>query len=129
MLTDRQLKLIDLLKSKEGYVKQEKIAREIEDYGTYEGDYHNTRARIMMTDDIRAINSSMDFDGIILSDRNGIKLADRLDCERKLKAEFISVLKALIRVKKKFKKFNLDGQAYITDALGQDYKDVFNMEV
>ena len=128
-MTERQKKLIALLKKKQGYTKQIDIAKLLPEYGAYTLDYHNSTARIAMTDDIREINSSMEFEGIILSDRNGIKLADRAECERKLQAELISILKAFSRVRKKFLKYNLDGQAFITDDMKQKFREVFNTEV
>lgn len=127
-MTDRQQKLIDYLSGRQGYVKQSDIAKAIPEYGSYKADYHNTTARINMTDDIREINNTNEFDGLILSDRCGVKIANKDDCERKLRAELISVLKALQRVKQKYAKYNLDGQGFITDDMKQEFKEVF-MEV
>ena len=125
-MTERQTKLIVFLTGKESYIKLSDIAKSIPEYGSFKDDYHNSTARINMTDDIRAINDSMEFDGIILSDRNGIKLASKSDCEQKLRAELISVLKALKRVKQKYAKYNLDGQGFITDDMKQDFREVFS---
>lgn len=127
-MTDRQLKLIEYLSGKEGYVKQSDIAKAIPEYGSYKADYHNTTARINMTDDIREINNGTEFAGLILSDRSGVKIASRSDCERKLNAEYISVLKAFKRVRQKFAKLNLDSQGFITDDMKQDFKEVFMEE-
>ena len=124
-MNERQKTLVWFLTFQTGYVKQETISKYVSYYTTHESDFHNTAERIMMTNDIRAINDSQEFDGIILSNKNGVKLASTNDIESSLKSEYIDVLKALKRVRRKLMKYNLDGQAFLTDELTEDFKDVF----
>lgn len=128
-MNDRQKALINFLKQQDGYVKQDIIARKVPYYrnhGNFFKSFHNTTARVRMTNDIRKINNSDEFDGIIISDPNGVKIATKEECQRKLMSEYICNLKALKRTMRKLFKLGLDGQAFITDELTEDFKDVFN---
>ena len=87
--------------------------------------YHNSRARRMLTADIEYINNSDKFEKIIVSTSRGVKLASEKDFEKFLSAELREVFGKLKRLRKLAKKgtrdqqINLEGE--IADAfLGGD---------
>ena len=56
-LTPRQWKLYEFLKSQEDWVKQERISSSLPDmYGTSGTPFHDTMARMHITNDIRALS-------------------------------------------------------------------------
>lgn len=79
--------------------------------------YHNSWARRLLTSDIEAINSSDDFEKIIISNTNGIKLATEEELSSFLVSEYGEIFKKLYRVRKMAKKasrnlqLDLDGKA------------------
>jgi hypothetical protein len=79
--------------------------------------YHNSHARRLLTSDIEAINSSDDFEKIIISNTNGIKLATEEELSSFLVSEYGEIFKKLYRVRKMAKKasrnlqLDLDGKA------------------
>lgn len=72
--------------------------------------YHNSRARRMLTHDIEAINGSIRYRKIIISGSRGIKLASSQEFERFARSELSEIFKKLRRVRKIISKGNHDQQ-------------------
>lgn len=84
--------------------------------GEYYGDwdnpskFHDTHARHLMTDDIRAINASDVVQKIVISSSKGIKLASKEDFARYLKNQYAALWRKKKRIDKIAKKGLTDGQ-------------------
>jgi hypothetical protein len=87
-------------------------------------DFHDTTARRWMTKDIQAINESPDFEKIILSSSNGIKLADKAEFEYFIASEYAEIFRKLKRVRMLAKKGGLDRQCTIEGEI----REAFMME-
>ena len=84
-------------------------------------DFHDTTARRWMTRDIQEINESLDFEKIILSGSEGIKLADRAEYERFLASEYAELFRKLKRVRKLAQKGGLDRQMDLEGEIRQAF--------
>lgn len=114
-LTTRQWKLYKYLKERgDEWTYQAICASAIDEYN-YDGKedfslFHDSAARHQMTADIRAINDSTVVQKIIISSKNGIKLANKEEFEMHIKKEISSAVRRLMRAKRKAKKGSLDNQ-------------------
>ena len=72
--------------------------------------FHDSRARMIMTYDIRAINESTEIQKIILSTRNGIKIANANEFDKYIRGEIGAAVRKLLRAKQKAEKGKRDGQ-------------------
>jgi hypothetical protein len=83
-----------------------------EHYGTAFADahFHDSTARHLLTKDIRSINDSATIQKIIISNRNGVKIASSKEFEQYINAEFAAIFRKLARTRQKAKKAGLDGQ-------------------
>lgn len=116
-MTNRQKALYNFLLEKgEEWTPQPEVARELyREYGNAEcclepKDYHDTTERILISDDIREINISPDFEKIIISNRRGVKLANEAEFDRFIKAQYLATVRKLSRIYKMAKKAGRDKQ-------------------
>ena len=72
--------------------------------------YHNSRARRMLTADIEYINNSDKYEKIIVSTSRGVKLASEKDFEKFLSSELREVFAKLKRLRKLARKGSRDQQ-------------------
>lgn len=72
--------------------------------------FHNSRARHKLTEDIRVLNESDSVSMIILSNARGVKIATKEEFEIYIQSELVSAIRRLERVKRKARKGHLDGQ-------------------
>ena len=73
--------------------------------------FHNSPARHLLTDDIRALNESDHIQKIIISNGgNGVKLASKDEAEKHIKAQYSTIFRQLRRARLMEKKAGLDGQ-------------------
>lgn len=117
MITNRQKALYNFLMEKgEEWTPQAEIARELyADYGNAEcclepKNYHDTTERILISDDIREINISPDFEKIIISNRKGIKIANETEFDRFINSQYWATVRKLSRIYKMAKKASRDNQ-------------------
>jgi len=125
-LTTRQWKLYEFLKSQEDWVKQEHISSSLPDlYGTDETPFHDTMARLNITNDIRAIKKSDVIQKIVISTTKGVKIATQDDFgiyfDRKLKA----LKKQMKLLYKQLKKAQLNNQTRIVYNSERDFIEAF----
>ena len=121
-MNDRQRKLYELLLLYGDVpLKQAEIGRVfIDDYDDCNClDYHNSHARQVLTADIREINNDLSVEKIIVSSKNGIKLATKDEATRYIKGQYAALFRRLKRIRTLEKKARLDGQFKIfTDENG-----------
>lgn len=125
-LTPRQWKLYNFLKEQEDWVKQEHISSSLPDlYGTDETPFHDTIARINITNDIRAIKNSDVIQKIVISSAKGVKIATQDDFgiyfDHKLKA----LKKQIKLLYKQLKKAQLNNQTRIVFNSERDFIEAF----
>lgn len=125
-LTTRQWKLYEFLKSQEDWVKQEHISSSLPDlYGTDETPFHDTMARMHITNDIRAIKKSDIIQKIVISTTKGVKIATQDDFgiyfDHKLKA----LKKQMKLLYKQLKKAQLNNQTRIVYNSERDFIEAF----
>lgn len=122
MITDRQRSLLDLLRENEDtYISQYEISQRLPNcyfYNEAPDKFHDSQARYRMTADIRSINGDAAVESIILSNSNGVKIANQEEFERGMKAEFASIFRRLKRAYEKARKGAKDGQFKYTDENG-----------
>ena len=126
-LTTRQWKLYEFLKSQEDWVKQEHISSSLPEYSVTEKDtpFHDTMARINITNDIRAIKKSDIIQKIVISTTKGVKIATQDDFgiyfDRKLKA----LKKQMKLLYKQLKKAQLNNQTRVVYNSERDFIEAF----
>ena len=125
-LTPRQWKLYEFLKSQNDWVKQEHISSSLPDlYGTDKTPFHDTMARLNITNDIRAIKKSDIIQKIVISTTKGVKIATQDDFgiyfDRKLK----SLKKQMKLLYKQLKKAQLNNQTRIVYNSERDFIEAF----
>lgn len=83
------------------------------------GDFHDSNARLMITNDIRYINQSEAFEKLVISGKKGIKIASEEEADRYLKNQKAAVLRKLGRLSVLMKKASLNNQMVMghTDAI------------
>ena len=128
MLNDRQRRLYELLLLIDRPLKQTEIAEYMQEYRTTNFDYHNTTERLILTNDIRAINNDASIEKIIISTHNGICRADKNKAIRFIQNQYKAIFRKLKRIRFLEKKAKLDNQFKIfTDGNG-DYVSAFKGE-
>ena len=116
MLTERQIALLEHLQANCGrFCTQYEIAMALPqcypvDAFLTASEFHDSAVRLQITKDIRAINDSDDVQHVIISCREGIKLASREEFDSYIKNQYASVFRRLNRVRRKERKGKLDGQ-------------------
>ena len=125
-LTPRQWKLYNFLKEQDDWVKQERISSSLPDlYGTSGTPFHDTIARINITNDIRAIKKSDVIQKIVISSTKGVKIATQDDFgiyfDHKLKA----LKKQIKLLYKQLKKAQLNNQTRIVFNSERDFIEAF----
>ena len=76
----------------------------------FEGVYHDSWARRLLSHDIQEINENPDFEKIIISGKQGIKIANESEFIRFLKAEYGEVFRKLKRARMIARKAGRDQQ-------------------
>jgi hypothetical protein len=105
-----------LLEQGEKYTPQWEIAREL--YGEFGNgecclepkDYHNTSERLDLLRCKQSINDSADFEKIIISNSNGMKIATEEEAERYLANQYKALFRKLRRLRTMERKCNLHNQ-------------------
>ena len=126
-LTPRQWHLYEFLKQQTDWVKQKHISSSLPEYSVAEKDtpFHDTMARLNITNDIRAIKNSDVIQKIIISSSKGVKIANEDDFgiyfDRKLKA----LKKQMKLLYKQLKKAQLNNQTRIVYNLERDFIEAF----
>ena len=109
----RQKRLFNYLKGRGNqFTLQQTIADALPKFYPYDSRYnfHDSRARMIMTKDIQKINDSPDYEKIIISSSQGIKLSTKKEFKKYIDSQLASVFARLKRVRRKAEKGNLDGQ-------------------
>ena len=112
----RQKKLFNFLKRRgNNFTLQQTIADALPKFYSYDNRYnfHDSRARMIMTKDIQIINDSPQYEKIIISSAKGIKLSTKREFEGYINSQFASVFARLKRVRRKAAKGRMDGQMKI----------------
>lgn len=112
-LNARQWRLYNLLKEQgDTWTKQRELAELLPElYPTERTQpFHDSRARQLMTNDIREINKSDIIQKIIISSAQGVKLANKEEAQAFIAGKFSAVWDSLERVRKLERKAGLDGQ-------------------
>lgn len=125
-LTSRQWKLYEFLKSQEDWVKQERISSSLPDlYGTSETPFHDTMARINITNDIRVIKKSDVIQKIIISSPKGVKIANEDDFGIYFDRKLINLKSQMKLLYKQLKKAQLNNQTRIVYNSERDFIEAF----
>ena len=125
-LTSRQWKLYEFLKSQEDWVKQERISSSLPDlYGTDETPFHDTIARMNITNDTRAIKKSEVIQKIIISNAKGVKIANAEEFDEWFERKAISLKKQMGLLYKQLKKAQLNNQTRIVFNSERDFIEAF----
>ena len=126
-LTTRQWHLYEFLKQPTDWVKQEHISPLLPAYSVTEKDtpFHDTMARLNITNDIRAIKKSDVIQKIVISSSKGVKIATQHDFviyfDHKLKA----LKKQMKLLYKQLKKAQLNNQTRIVYNSERDFIEAF----
>lgn len=83
--------------------------------------YHNSRARRMLTADIEYINNSDKYEKIIVSTSRGVKLASEKDFEKFLSSELREVFAKLKRLRRLAKKGSRDQQIDLEGRIAESF--------
>jgi hypothetical protein len=125
-LTPRQWVLYEFLKSQNDWVKQKHISSSLPDlYGTDETPFHDTIARINITNDIRAIKKSEVIQKIVISNAKGVKIANAKEFDEWFKRKAISLKKQMGLLYKQLKKAQLNNQTRIVYNSERDFIEAF----
>ena len=126
-LTPRQWKLYEFLKSQNDWVKQEHISSSLPEYSVTEKDtpFHDTMARINITNDIRAIKKSDIIQKIIISSPKGVKIANVEEFDEWFKRKAISLKKQMGLLYKQLKKAQLNNQTRVVYNSERDFIEAF----
>jgi hypothetical protein len=115
----RQKALYDYLLSRgDEWTPQSEIARSDELYKYYGNgecclapkEYHNTTERGYISEDIRAINVSTEYEKLVISSSKGVKIATEAEFDRYIKAQYSAAIRKLARIYRMAKKGNRNGQ-------------------
>lgn len=116
-MNERQNALYEFLKSRgDRWTEEFEIGRELyEYYGNSEAclspaDYHNTTERKILSLDVAQINGSADFEKIIISCSNGIKIASENEFAAHIRRQYSAIFRKLRRVRTMEKKARLHNQ-------------------
>ena len=72
--------------------------------------FHDSTARVMMSEDISVINRSPEYDKIIISTRRGVKIANKEEARQMISARHAAALREMQDIAILTKKFDRDGQ-------------------
>lgn len=129
-LNSRQWALYNYLKNRpDEYITQREICYDLRAWypAAFADDkFHDSRARLMLTLDIRAINESDVIQKVIISNHNGVKIANSYEFEKYISAEYASIFRKLARTRKKERKGGLDGQMRIVFGAERDTVEAFS---
>lgn len=78
-------------------------------------DFHDSNVRMMITNDIRLINESGDFEKIIISGKRGIKIANEEEAERYIGNQYRAIFRRFKRLRVLAKKAEANGQININN--------------
>lgn len=115
-MTQRHIELYNYLLSKDGWTMQDEIGRELfKHFGNAEcflspEEYHDTSGRNFLSQTIREINESPDFEKIIISSARGVKVASEAEFDRYIKNQYRATIRKLSRIYKMAKKGGRDKQ-------------------
>lgn len=128
-LNARQWAVYNLLKNNpDRYLTQKDIVYALrEHYNTTFSDahFHDSATRHLLTKDIRTINKSEVIQKVIISNKYGVKIANREEFAQYINAEFASIFRKLARTRQKAKKAGLDGQMRIVLGSERDTIEAF----
>ena len=128
-LNARQWALYNLLKNHpDRYMTQIEIVYGLKEYYDttfYNDQFHDSKARHLLTKDIREINQSEVIQKIIISNSQGVKIASSAEFEKYINAEFAAIFRKLARTRQKAKKAGLDGQMRIVLGSERDTIEAF----
>lgn len=101
-----------LLQNKNEYLTQQEVWEKLNNikWGMYWGNFHDSRQRQTLTKQINRLNRSYDFEGIIISNSKGIKLATETEAIKALKSIYAMACKKIKYAKELEKKINRNGQ-------------------
>ena len=132
MLTPRQWDLYNFLKEQgDKWTTQLDIAYALDNWYScdFENEkFHDSRARLQITMDIRAINDSDTIQKIIISSSKGVKIANESEFERYINKEIGAVIRRLNRARKKAKKAGMNGQTRLVFNRERDIIEAFIQE-
>ena len=77
--------------------------------------FHDSNARMMITNDIRLINESGNFEKIIISGKKGIKIANQEEAERYIGNQYRAIFRRFKRLRILAKKAEANGQIDINN--------------
>lgn len=119
-MTEKQKALYEYLLVKgDEYTPQVQVARDLfEHFGNGEcclapEEYHDSTERTVLTKVISEINSSMDFEKIIISGKKGIKIANEEEHHRFVTKQYQAIFRKLKRAYIMERKGNANGQISI----------------
>lgn len=129
-LTSRQWTLYNLLKTKKDWVKQAKIQSDLpNDYPLIYEDkdmpFHDTSARMNITNDIRAIKNSDVIQKIILSNAKGVKIATADEFDEYFERKSASLKRQFKLLYKQLKKAQANNQTRIVFKSERDFIEAF----
>jgi len=133
-LTPRQWKLYELLKDNtHRWITQLEIQQTMKlEYPDYDGqqNFHDSGARLWITNDVQKINESDVIQKIILSSSNGIKIASADEYRVWSANKWKSLKQQLARLAWKDHKARLDGQMKLVfgESMERDYYEAFVKE-
>lgn len=133
-LTPRQWKLYELLKDNtHRWITQLEIQQTMKlEYPDYDGqqNFHDSGARLWITNDVQKINESDVIQKIILSSSNGIKIASADEYRVWSQNKWKSLKQQLARLAWKDHKARLDGQMKLVfgESMERDYYEAFVKE-
>lgn len=112
-LNARQWQLYELLKARgDVWTKQRELAELLPDLYTHDAAqaFHDSAARLLMTNDIRALNKSDVIQKIIISSARGVKLANKGEAQAFIVGKYAAAVKKFEAARKMERKVGLDGQ-------------------
>ena len=128
-LNARQWAVYNLLKNNpDRYMTQLEIVLTLKEYFTLDftaDTFHDSKARHMLTADIRTINKSDVIQKVVISTPKGIKIASSAEFEQYINAEFAAIFRKLARTRQKARKAGLDGQMRIVLGSERDTIEAF----
>lgn len=129
LLTPRQWRLYNFLKERgDVWTTQIDIAYALKDHYdvSFKNDrFHDSKARLQMTMDIRKINDNDVIQKIIISSPKGIKIANESEFDEYIYKELGGVLRRLSRVRRKAEKAKMNGQTRIVFKSERDTIEAF----
>ena len=133
LLTPRQWALYNFLKEQgDVWTTQIDIAYALKDFYdvSFENDkFHDSKARLQITMDIRAINDSEVIQKIVISSPRGIKIANETEFDKYIRSEISAVIRRLTRAKRKAEKARFNGQTRVVFKSERDTIEAFIEEV